>query len=50
MCFVIQSDWKVMQSILKYLLMVAIQYESIGLLNTQYFSDYTRANEGHIML
>jgi hypothetical protein len=33
-----------------YLLMVAIQYNSIGLINTQYRCDYTRAHAGHVML
>jgi hypothetical protein len=46
----IQSDQKVTQPILKYLLMIAIQYNSIGLINTQYRSDYTRAHTGHVML
>jgi hypothetical protein len=45
----IQSNWKVMQPILKYLLMVAIQYNLTGLINTQYHCDYTRAHTGHIM-
>jgi hypothetical protein len=34
----------------KYLLMVAIQYNSIGLINTQCRCDYTRARAGHVML
>jgi hypothetical protein len=37
-----------MQPILKCLLMVAIQYNLIGLINTQYWSDYTRAHAGHV--
>jgi hypothetical protein len=37
------SDWKVMQPILKYLLMVAVQRNLIGLINTRYCYDYTRA-------
>jgi hypothetical protein len=48
---VIQSDQKVMQPVLyKHLLMVAIQYNSIGLINTRYHCDYTRAHAGHVML
>jgi ABC-type transport system involved in Fe-S cluster assembly fused permease/ATPase subunit len=35
----IQADRKVTQHILKYLLMFAIQYNSIGLINTQYRCD-----------
>jgi hypothetical protein len=46
----LQSDRKVMQPILKYLLMVAIIYNSIGLINTQYRCDSTRAHAGHVML
>jgi hypothetical protein len=46
----IQDDRKFTQTILKYLLMVAIQYNSIGLKNTQYRCDYTRAHAGHVML
>jgi hypothetical protein len=30
--------------------MVAIQYDSIGLINTHYHCDYTRAHAGHAML
>jgi hypothetical protein len=30
--------------------MVAVQYNSIGLINTQYLCDYTRAHSGHVML
>jgi hypothetical protein len=45
-----QSDRKVTQLILKYLLMVEIQYNSNGLINTQYRCDYTRAHAGHVML
>jgi hypothetical protein len=33
----------------QYLLMVAIQYSSIGLINTQYRCDYSRAHAGHVM-
>jgi hypothetical protein len=47
---IMQSDLKVTQHILKYLLMVATEYNSIGLINTQYHCDYTRAHAGHIML
>jgi hypothetical protein len=47
---IIQGDQKVTQSILKYLLMVAIQCNSIGLINTQYHCDYTRTHTGHVML
>jgi hypothetical protein len=47
---ILQADRKVMQPILKYLLVVAIQYNSIGLINTQYRCDYTRAHAGHVML
>jgi hypothetical protein len=46
----VQGDKKVTQPILKYLLMVAIQYNSIGLINTQYRCEYTRAHAGHVML
>jgi hypothetical protein len=46
----IQDDQKVTQPILKYLLMVAVQYISIGLINTQYRCDYTRALSDHNML
>jgi hypothetical protein len=46
----IQNDRKVTQLILKYLLMVAIQYNSTEFLNTQYRCDYTRAHAGHVML
>jgi hypothetical protein len=46
----IQGDRKVTQPILKYLFMVAVQYNSVGFLNTQYRCDYTRAHAGHIML
>jgi hypothetical protein len=42
-CF--YTGWsKVMQPILKYWLMVAIQYNLIGLINTQYRCDYTIAH------
>jgi hypothetical protein len=46
----IQSDRKITQPILKYILMVAIQYNSTGLINTQYRCDYTRAHADHVML
>jgi hypothetical protein len=46
----LQGDQKVTQPILKYLLMVANQYNSSGLINTQYRCDYTRAHAGHVML
>jgi hypothetical protein len=46
----LQNDQKVMQLILKYLMTVAIQYNSTGLINTQYRSDYARAHAGHVML
>jgi hypothetical protein len=46
----IQGDQKVTQPILKYLLMVAIQDTLIGLINTQYLSDYVRFHAGHSML
>jgi hypothetical protein len=36
--------------VLKYLLMVAIQYNLIRLINTQYRCDYTMAHVGHITL
>jgi hypothetical protein len=45
-----RGDGKVTQPMLKYLLMVAIQYNSIGLINTQYNCDYTRAHAGRVML
>jgi hypothetical protein len=35
---------------LKYLVMVSVQYNSIGLMNTQCLYDYTRAHAGHVML
>jgi hypothetical protein len=38
------------QPILKHLLMVAIQYSSIILINTQYRCGYTRAHAVHVML
>jgi hypothetical protein len=41
----IQGDRKVTQPIWKYLLVVAIQYNSIGLINTQYRCDYARATQ-----
>jgi hypothetical protein len=47
---VIQDDRKVTPPIIKYLLMVAIQYNWIELVNTQYRCDYTRAHAGHVML
>jgi hypothetical protein len=34
----------------KIFMMVAIQYNSIRLINTQYRCDYTRAHAGHVML
>jgi hypothetical protein len=48
--FIVQGDLKVTQLILKYLLIVAIQYNTIGLINTQYRCDYTKAHAGHVML
>jgi hypothetical protein len=48
--YIIQSDRKVTQPILKYLFMVAIQYNSTELINTQYRCDYTKAHTGHVML
>jgi hypothetical protein len=30
--------------------MIVIQYNSTGLINTQYRCDYTRAHAGHVML
>jgi hypothetical protein len=45
-----QDDRKVTQPILKYLLMVEIQYTSIGLIHTQYRCDFSRAHAGHVML
>jgi hypothetical protein len=47
---IIQGDRNVTQLILKYLLMVEIEYNSIVLTNTQYRCDYTRAHVGHFML
>jgi hypothetical protein len=41
---------EVTQPIIKYLLIVAIQYNSIGLIKTQYRCNYTRAHAGHVML
>jgi hypothetical protein len=46
----VHRDQKVIHLILKYLLMVTIQYKSSGLINTQYHCDYTRAHGHHIML
>jgi hypothetical protein len=46
----VHGTQKVTQPILKYLLMVAFQYNSIGLRNTQYRCGYTRAHAGHVML
>jgi hypothetical protein len=46
----VQDDRKVTQPILKYLLMFSIQYNSIGLINTQYRCNYTRAHAGYVML
>jgi hypothetical protein len=45
-----QDDGKVTQPILKCLLMVAIQYISIGSINTQYRCDYIRSYAGYVML
>jgi hypothetical protein len=45
----IKDDQEVMQPILKYLLMAEIQHNSIGLRNTTYHCDYTRAHTGHVM-
>jgi hypothetical protein len=46
----LQGDRKVTQPIVKYLLMIAIQYNLIGLINTQCRCDYTRAHAGHVIL
>jgi hypothetical protein len=46
----VQSDRKDTHPILKYLLMVVIQYNSIELINTQYRCDCTRAHAGNVML
>jgi hypothetical protein len=46
----IQGDRKLMQPILKYLLMAVIQNISTGLINTRYRCDYTRAHAGHVTL
>jgi hypothetical protein len=46
----IQGDRNVTQHMLKYLLKAAIQYNSTGLINTQYRCEYTRAHAGHVML
>jgi hypothetical protein len=46
----IQADWKVTQPILKYLLMVVIQYNLIGLINTLNCCDCEKAHAGHVML
>jgi hypothetical protein len=46
----IEDGLKVTQPILKYVLMVAIQNNSIWLINTQYRCDYTRSHAGHVML
>jgi hypothetical protein len=43
-----QGDRKVTQPMLKYLLMVATQYNSTGLINTQFRCDYTRSHAGHV--
>jgi hypothetical protein len=45
-----QGDRKLTQPILKYLLMVAIPYNWIGVINAQNRCDYTRAHAGHDML
>jgi hypothetical protein len=44
----IQGDRIVAQHVLKHLLMFAILYHSIGLINTQYRYDYTRAHTGQL--
>jgi hypothetical protein len=41
----IQDNRKVTQPILKYLLMVVFQYNSIGLINAQYRCDYTKPTQ-----
>jgi hypothetical protein len=46
----VQSDWIVKRPILKYLLMVEIQYSSIVLIITQYPCDYARVKTGQVML
>jgi hypothetical protein len=46
----IQDDQRVIQSILKYLLVVAIQCNLIGLINTDYQCDHTRGRAGHVVL
>jgi hypothetical protein len=45
-----QANRKDTQTILKYLLMVIIQYNSTVLINTQYRCDYTRSHASHVML
>jgi hypothetical protein len=47
---VIQSDQKVTQLILKYVLMVATQYNLTALINIQYYCDHTRIHADHVML
>jgi hypothetical protein len=46
----ILSDRKVTQPKLKYSQIFSMQYSSIGLINTQYRCDYTRAHAGHVMM
>jgi hypothetical protein len=46
----LQVDRKVPQPIFKYLLMVAIQYNTFGLINAQCHCDCTTAHAGHAML
>jgi hypothetical protein len=46
----VQDGRKVTQPVLKYLLMVAVQHNSTGLINTQYRSDYARSHAGHVVL
>jgi hypothetical protein len=37
----LQGDWKVIHPTLKYLLVAAIQFGMVGLINIQYHCDYT---------
>jgi hypothetical protein len=46
----LQGDGKVTHPVLKYLLMVEIQYSFSGLINTQYRCYYTRAHADHVIL
>jgi hypothetical protein len=46
--FTVQGDRNVTQPVLKYLLMVAIQYNWIGLINTQYRCDYRVQEPTHV--